>query len=111
MNGTCAARCRAATHADVICTTSEQRYMRHDLTLRRFCRKHRDDHCVKGLGSPLLVVMVAVMVGPAAAEQKGQSCIFPPLGWQWQGKQTAAHQKVSSKAASLGNIVTHLSSK
>ena len=28
--------------------------------------------------------------GPAAAEQKCHSCRFPPSGWQWQHKTTAA---------------------
>ncbi|KAA6420524.1 MAG: hypothetical protein FRX49_09685, partial [Trebouxia sp. A1-2] len=52
-----------------------QRYARPDLTLQRLSRKHRDDHCVKCQGSPLLVAKVAVVVGPAAAEQKGNAVL------------------------------------
>ena len=43
-------------------------------------RKHRNEYFVKCQGSPLLVVMVAVVFGPAAAEQKSQIHLFPPLG-------------------------------
>jgi len=35
--------------------------------------------------------------GLAAAEQKCHSCDFPPSGWRWQHKTTAAHYNISTK--------------
>ncbi len=85
-------------HAGVICINSEQRYMQHDrpdLTLQKLSREHA--------ATEMITVYNAKdhnCYGPAAAEQKSQSCIIPPLGWRWQGKKTAAHQNISSKQGS-----------
>ncbi|DBA81089.1 TPA: hypothetical protein ACH3X2_007063 [Trebouxia sp. C0005] len=53
--------------------------------------------------------MVAVVIGPAAAEPKGQSCILPPLGKRWLGKHTAvAHQKKNANQVGGTNMAVAL---